>query len=108
VINFAKEQLPPVDPKGFWSITMYDEEQFLVDNPLNRYSIGDRSELTYGEDGSLVLYLQHESPGESKESNWLPAPDGKFKITMRIYIPLPEGLDPLYCPPAVRKAGVVE
>lgn len=108
VISFSKEELPPVDPKGFWSITMYDENQFMVENPLNRYSIGDRSDLTYGEDGSLILYLQHESPGADKESNWLPAPDGKFTMTLRIYIPSPEGLDPLYCPPAVRKAGAVK
>lgn len=107
-ISFSKEQLPPVDPKGFWSITMYDENQFMVENALNRYSIGDRSDLTYNEDGSLILYLQNESPGQSKESNWLPAPDGKFTMTMRIYIPLQEGLDPLYCPPVVRKAGATE
>lgn len=103
VISFSKEELPPVDPKGFWSITMYDENQFMVDNPLNRYSIGDRSDLKYAEDGSLILYLQHDSPGADKESNWLPAPDGKFTMTLRIYIPAPEGLDPLYCPPVVRK-----
>jgi Uncharacterized conserved protein len=86
---------------------MYNENQQFIENPINRYSIGDRSNLKYGEDGSLVLYLQHESPGESKESNWLPTPDGEFKLTMRIYIPLPEGLDPLYCPPPVQKAGAV-
>jgi len=105
VIVFSKDQLPPVDPRGFWSLTMYNEGQQFVENPLNRYSIGDRSKLKYGEDGSLILYLQHESPGASKESNWLPTPDGEFKLTMRIYIPLPEGLDPLYCPPPVQKAG---
>jgi len=108
VLIFSEEQLPPVDPKGFWSITMYDADQFMVQNPLHRYSIGDRSDLEYGEDGSLVLYLQHQSPGEAKESNWLPAPDGKFTMTLRIYIPSPAGLDPLYCPPAVNKAGTVE
>lgn len=108
MITFSRDQLPPVDERGFWSITMYDADQFMVENPLDRYSIGDRSELVYGDDGSLVIYLQHKSPGESKESNWLPAPDGKFTTTLRIYIPLPEGLDPLYCPPAVRKAGAVE
>lgn len=107
-LSFSKEEMPPVAPNGFWSITMYDIDQMMVANPLNRYSIGDRSSLNYGEDGSLVLYLQHEPPGDDKLNNWLPAPDGIFTVTMRIYIPAPEGLEPLYCPPAVKKAEAVE
>ena len=65
---------PPVD--AFWSLTMYDEPNYyLVDNSIDRYSIGDRTPgLMRGDDGSIVLYLQQESPGPDKESNWLPAP----------------------------------
>jgi len=64
--------------------------------------------LIYEEDGLLILYLQHEPPGPDKESNWLPAPDGLFTITMRIYIPAAAGLDPLYCPPAVKKSRLTD
>jgi len=109
VLSFNSDELPPVAPKGFWSITMYGEDQFLVANEINRYSIGDRTDMKYGEDGSLVIYIQHESPGTDKESNWLPAPDGVFSITMRIYLPSQEALNPiLYCPPPVRKSGTVD
>ena len=72
IIRFLKETIPPV--KAFWSIAMYDGTETFVENPLNRYAIGDRDALTFDEDGSLSLYLQHESPGPAAESNWLPAP----------------------------------
>jgi hypothetical protein len=50
------------------------------------------------------VYLQHASPGEDKDSNWLPAPDGPFSLQMRCYWPEPEALDPFYVPPAITKA----
>ena len=71
-MHFAKGQLPPVD--GFWSLTMYDAEYFFVANPLNRYTLSQRNKLKTNADGSIDLYIQHESPGKDKESNWLPAP----------------------------------
>src|SRR5262245_12637254 len=48
-LRFTKEQIPPVD--AFWSLTMYDKDSFLVDNPLNRYALGDRSNCKVGTDG---------------------------------------------------------
>jgi hypothetical protein len=72
VLHFEKDELPPVE--AFWSITMYDAEGFQVANPLERFAIGDRDDLTYNADGSLDIYMQHESPGDDKASNWLPAP----------------------------------
>jgi Protein of unknown function (DUF1214) len=71
--------MPPVD--AFWSLTMYDVPKFLlVSNPIDRYSIGDRTPgLHVVGDGSLTIYLQHESPGPDKESNWLPTPTGDFR-----------------------------
>jgi hypothetical protein len=74
----------------------------MVANPINRYSIGDRSKLLYAEDGSLTIYIQHESPGKQKARNWLPAPNGPFSLQFRMYLPKPEALDPLYLPPPVR------
>lgn len=103
VMRFVESELPPVD--AFWSMTMYSlPDQRMVANPINRYSIGDRSPLRYGKDGSLTIYIQHESPGRAKEPNWLPAPAGPFSLQFRMYLPKPEALeDPLYLPPPVQR-----
>jgi hypothetical protein len=85
VMHFGKGELPPVN--GFWSLTMYDENYFFVDNPLNRYTLSPRNDLKANADGSVDLYLQHENPGPDKESNWLPAPAGKFIPMLRLYWP---------------------
>jgi len=85
VMRFPKGQLPPAE--GFWSLTMYDDKYFFVNNPLNRYSISARQDLKTNPDGSTDLYIQHESPGKDKESNWLPAPSGGFILMLRMYWP---------------------
>lgn len=85
VMHFPKGQLPPA--QGFWSLTMYDKDYFFVANPLNRYSISARQNLKPNADGSVDLYIQHESPGADKESNWLPAPKDKFILMLRLYWP---------------------
>jgi hypothetical protein len=85
VIHFDKGQTPPA--AGFWSITMYDAAYFFVDNPLNKYTVSPRNALKYNPDGSLDVYIQHESPGKDKEANWLPAPKGEFVLMMRLYRP---------------------
>jgi hypothetical protein len=85
VMRFPKGQLPPV--QGFWSLTMYDANYFFVNNPLNRYSISARQNLKANPDGSTDLYIQNESPGKDKESNWLPAPKDKFILMLRMYWP---------------------
>jgi hypothetical protein len=85
VMRFAKDQLPPVN--GFWSLTMYDSAYFFVNNPINRYSISARQSLISNPDGSTDLYIQKDSPGKDKESNWLPAPAGDFILMLRMYWP---------------------
>lgn len=85
VIRFNKGELPPV--RGFWSLTMYDENYFFVQNPINRQSISARQDLKANADGSVDLYIQNENPGPDKESNWLPAPKGKFILMLRMYWP---------------------
>jgi hypothetical protein len=100
-IHFPQGQLPPV--KAFWSITMYNSKQFFVDNPLDRYAIGDRDELKFNDDGSLTLYVQNESPGKNHESNWLPAPKDSFNLFMRLYWPKQEIVDGTWSPPAVKR-----
>lgn len=105
VIHFAKGQLPPA--RGFWSLTMYDANYFFVANPINRYSISARQNLKSNPDGSVDLYIQKDSPGVDKESNWLPAPAGKFILMLRLYWPNekdPSILDGSWKIPAVTRA----
>jgi len=64
---------------------MYDANYFFVSNPINRYSISARQDLKAGPDGSVILYVQKDSPGVDNVSNWLPAPAGKFVLMMRLY-----------------------
>jgi hypothetical protein len=93
---------PPA--RGFWSITMYNDKYFFVPNTLNRYSISPRQNLKLNDDGSTDIYIQNDSPGADKESNWLPAPAGKFILMMRLYWPdenPPSLLDGSWEPPAV-------
>jgi hypothetical protein len=85
VMHFPKGQLPPA--KGFWSVTMYNSAYFFVSNPINRYSISPRQDLKSNPDGSTDIYIQKASPGQDKEANWLPAPEGDFILMMRMYWP---------------------
>ena len=106
VLTFAKGRMPPV--RGFWSITMYNDKYFFVENPINRYSISARQNLKPNPDGSIDIYIQNETPGADKEANWLPAPKGKFVLMMRLYWPDendPSILDGSWVIPPVKKAG---
>ena len=104
LIHFEPGQTPPVD--GFWSISMYNDKNIFVDNPINRYSIGQYTEgLKNNTDGSLDIYIQHASPGADKESNWLPAPEGSFNMVLRTYLPQPQILNGTWQLPLVQKVG---
>lgn len=103
VLHFDKGQMPPVN--AFWSLTMYNEKQFFVANPIGRYAIGDRDRLKFNQDGSLDLYIQNQRPGKDRESNWLPAPKDDFNLIMRLYWPKKPVLDGTWQPPAVRRVG---
>jgi len=106
VLRFPRGGLPPA--KGFWSLTMYDEDYFFVANPLNRYSISERQDLRQNPDGSVDLLLQRDDPGADRRSNWLPAPAGRFQLMLRLYWPdesdptILRGTWPI---PAVRKTA---
>lgn len=87
-LSFAAGQLPPVN--AFWSVTMYDgKTELLIKNPIDRYLINSPMlpDLKKNADGSLTIYIQHDSPGADKESNWLPAPAGPIYMAMRLYWP---------------------
>lgn len=104
VLHFNRDELPPVD--AFWSLTMYDAEGFQVANPLNRFAIGDRDALKFNPDGSLDLYIQNESPGPDKESNWLPGPKSReLGLTLRLYAPKPQVVNGGWNPPAIKQVG---
>ena len=101
VLRFAPGQLPPV--RAFWSITLYDSHDYmLVDNPIHRYAIGDRTPgLVQDADGGLSLCLQHAPPtGEKERANWLPTPAGAYFLCLRAYMPEETMLDGRYVLPA--------
>ncbi len=86
VVHFAKDELPPV--KAFWSLTVYDEDGYLVKNDIGRYALGTANNLPLNADGSLDIYVQREAPSEDKISNWLPTPEAApFALTLRLYWP---------------------
>ena len=98
-MHFGTGQTPPVD--AFWSITAYNKNGYFVDNPLDRYAIGDRDLLKPNSDGSIDLYIQSKNPGLEQESNWLPSGDGPFNLTIRLYSPKEAILGGSWHPPVV-------
>jgi hypothetical protein len=102
VLRFPAGGLPPNN--AFWSLTMGDARNRFVANPLRRYSVSDRSGLIPNPDGSVEVYIQAQPPA-GRESNWLPAPSGKFILWLRVYEPGSSILDGSYVVPAVARAG---
>ncbi|MGI9822760.1 DUF1254 domain-containing protein [Agromyces sp. Marseille-Q5079] len=99
-------ELPPAD--AFWSITMYSTPEFLlVENPIGRYSIGDRTPgIVTGDDGSVMIRMQHERPDDAAAAaNWLPAPEGDFRPLLRVYQPREAMLDGTFAMPAITRIG---
>lgn len=101
VVHF--DALPPV--KGFWSLTAYNRQGFLIANPLNRYAIRGNDPVQMSPGGTLDLYLQAESPGADKEANWLPTGSDQFSVYLRMYWPEQAVLDRSWQLPTVRKVG---
>jgi hypothetical protein len=98
VLRFPPRGLPPVH--GFWTLVTYDARQALVDNPVERYSIGDWNSLVLEPDGSLAIRIQHADPG-GRVPNWLPAPPGPFNLLLHLCWPQQAVLDREWAPPAV-------
>jgi hypothetical protein len=98
--------LPPA--RFFWSTTLYAlPDRFLYANPINRYSIGDRTKgLVYGKDRSLTIYVSNVSPGADKESNWLPAPPTKYSPVARVYGPSRAAMTGKWKLPPLQPVGV--
>jgi hypothetical protein len=99
-LTFGADALPPHEPLGFWSLTVYDERSLLVANELDRYVIrSDTPGLQRDPDGRLTLHLHCDRPDGLPHGNWLPAPEGRFTVALRIYRPLPAVLDGSWPPP---------
>jgi len=102
IMHFPAGQLPPNN--AFWSLTMGDDQNHFVPNPINRYSVSDRSGLVPNADGSVDVHIQNAAPA-GHESNWLPAPAGKFILWLRAYQPGPAILNGSYKVPPVIKVS---
>jgi len=100
VLKFPVGQLPPNE--AFWSLAMTDVVGYMVSNPIDRYSVGGRSGLVPNADGSINIHIQRTAPS-GRESNWLPAPAGNFKLMLRAYLPGRAVLDGEYHVPPVMK-----
>jgi hypothetical protein len=102
-LHFEADEFPPVG--AFWSLTMYYDElpYNLVENSIDRYVISDRTPgIRFNDDGSLDIYIQHAQPDTTLKNNWLPAPDGPFRMLLRTYIPGDPIMDGSYAPPLVQ------
>ena len=104
-VTFAAGQEPPIN--GFWSLTLYNEHHFFYPNDLHRFSLGTKNKgLQRNSDGSLTLYVGATSPGQGKQSNWLPAPKGPFSLYIRAYWGKQPILDGSWQPPKIQAAAV--
>ena len=102
-LHFAANALPPV--KAFWSITAYGADEFLIDNPMQRFAIGDRDPLVFNADGSLDLWVQATPPSQKEAAaNWLPVQMGApFLLNARLYWPEDKALNGQWKMPAVER-----
>lgn len=99
-LTFGSGGTPPV--AGFWSMTLYDANGYLVENPMNRNAIRSGSDLALSQNGSLTIYLQPDDPGPDRHANWLPTPRGEtFELTLRAYWPSDALLAWKWTPPPV-------
>jgi hypothetical protein len=98
ILRFSPGGLPPND--AFWSLTMGNAKNRFVANPIHRYSVSDRSGLVPNADGSVDIYIQNAAPA-GHESNWLPAPTGRFILWLRVYMPGASILDGEYKVPPI-------
>ena len=103
VIHFAPGQTPP--EQGFWSITVYGQDGFLVENPIHRYDVGSQTGLVANPDGSLDIFLQSTEP-QMTQSNWLPVPATPYNLTLRIFWPDQSVLNGTWTPPTLRRTNV--
>lgn len=109
--NSYRFRIPPegIPAEAFWSLTLYEVDSFggmyFAANPLKRYAMGDRTAgLKKNADGSMDIWISHEPPVElDRQTNWLPAPAGLFRLMIRAYAPSELFLSGKILPPAVER-----
>lgn len=99
-LKFAQGELPPA--KAFWSMSMYGDDNFFVDNSIGRYSISDREKLNVNQDGSVTIVMQHQRP-KDPNANWLPSPEGRFEVNLRLYLPGDKFINGEWTLPAIER-----
>jgi hypothetical protein len=106
IVRFASDGLPPINNLGFWSMTLYGTDYNFIGNPIDRYSVGNRTKgLTLDADGSLTLSIQSNKPEGDETANWLPSPAGRnFYLVLRTYLPKAEIVAQTWAPPALERA----
>jgi hypothetical protein len=105
-LTFPAGGLPPLGEHGFWSLTMYDERNLLVANPIDRYTIRpDTPDLRSDADGGLTIHMAADRPDGIPEGNWLPAPRGAFNVALRTYLPEAPIRDGSWFPPGILRAA---
>jgi hypothetical protein len=102
VMHFEPGELPPVKENGFWSVTAYGDDDFLIDNTLSRYAINDRSGFDLNADGSMDVLLQAEQPAEHV-GNWLPVKKDGFHLFLRVYLPADSIQDGTWRAPTIKR-----
>ena len=101
-LHFKADELPPVN--AFWSVTAYGADDFFIDNPLQRFALGDRDPLLIDADGSLDLLVQAVAPEGDMKRNWLPVKSGQaFLLNARLYWPKATALKGQWGMPAVER-----
>lgn len=102
-LHFENGMIPPIRSPGFWSVTAYDPDSFLIPNDINRYSLNNRDNLTYNSDGSLDILLQSKAPDQAMLNNWLPTGNDYFHLAMRMYLPDMNAVTSTWTPPVIVK-----
>lgn len=101
-LRFPAGGLPPTD--AFWSLTATDTAGYIVATSEGPTSVGSRTGLSAGPDGSIDIVLQ-SSRSAGDTANWLAIPSGRFKLMLRVYLPGAEIVSGDYrVPPVVEVA----
>jgi len=85
-LHFPADKSPPV--QAFWSLTVYQSQGYLVENPINRDNIGSKDSFETDPDGGITIILSEDNPhgpGNDNTSNWLPIPESEFSLSFRAY-----------------------
>lgn len=106
IIHIDADAFPPTYENGFWSITAYNEYNYLIENEIGRYAIKNNTPYVLNEDGSLDIYVQAEKPTDDKQlANWLPVSEGVFQLYLRVYLPTDEILSNEWVMPSITKVS---